>query len=143
MSMTVHCDIVSAEEQIFSGLVQQLSVSGSEGELGIQYGHAPLLTAIKPGPVRLLTQNGSEEIYFVTGGFLEVQPNEISVLADVVVRAEDIDAAAAEEAQKQAEQELENASGELDYSRAASQLAQATAQMRTIQEMRRKLGKNS
>ena len=140
MSMTVHCDIVSAEEQIFSGLVQQLSVSGSEGELGIQYGHAPLLTAIKPGPVRLLTQDGSEEIYFVTGGFLEVQPNEISVLADVVVRAEDIDAAAAEEAQKQAEQDLADASGEIDYSRAAAQLAEATAQVRTLQEMRRKLG---
>ena len=143
MSMTVHCDIVSAEEKICSGLVQQLSVSGSEGELGVQYGHAPLLTAIKPGPVRITTQDGEQQIYFITGGFLEVQPHTVTVLADVAVRAEDIDAAAAEEAQREAQKALEDASGEMDYSRAAAQLAEATAQIRTLHEMRRKMGKNN
>ncbi len=140
MAMTVHCDIVSAERSLFSGLVEMLVASGSQGELGITFGHAPLLTDLKPGPVRILKQDGEEEIYYLSGGFLEVQPNRVSILADTALRADDLDEAAAEEAKRQAEQALTNQSGEFDYSRAASQLAAAAAQLRTIEQLRKKLG---
>lgn len=140
MSMTVHCDIVSAEEALFSGLVELVVATGSQGELGITFGHAPLLTDLKPGPVRIVKQNGEEEIYYLSGGFLEVQPNLISILSDTALRADDLDEAAALEAKKQAEHELSNQSGEFDYSRAASQLAVAAAQLRTIDQLRKKLG---
>ena len=140
MAMTVHCDIVSAEESLFSGLVELVVVTGSQGELGIAFGHAPLLTDLKPGPVRIIKQEGGEEIYYLSGGFLEVQPNTISILADTALRADDLDEAAALEAKKEAEQDLANQSGEFDYSRAASQLATAAAQLRTIDQLRKKLG---
>ena len=140
MSMTVHCDIVSAEQSLFSGLVELVVATGSQGELGITFGHAPLLTDLKPGPVRIVKQNGEEEIYYLSGGFLEVQPNLISILSDTALRADDLDEAAALEAKKQAEHELSNQSGEFDYSRAASQLAVAAAQLRTIDQLRKKLG---
>jgi F-type H+-transporting ATPase subunit epsilon len=139
MAMTIHCDIVSAEEEIFSGLVEMVVATGSLGELGISYGHAPLLTALEPGPIRIV-KNGDEEVYFVSGGYLEVQPGTISVLADTAIRAADLDEAAAEEAQKEAEQALANQSGDFDYGRAASQLAAAAAQLRTIRAIRKKMG---
>ena len=141
MAMTVHCDIVSAEESLFSGLVETVIATGSQGELGVNYGHAPLLTDLKPGPVRIIKQNGEEEIYFLSGGYLEVQPHVVSILADTALRADDLDEAAALEAKKAAEQELHNQSGEFNYSRAASQLAEAAAQLRTIEELRRKARK--
>lgn len=141
MVMTVHCDIVSAEKAIFSGLVEQVVANGSLGDLGVQFGHAPLLTALKPGPVRVRRQGGEEEIYYVSGGYLEVQPNVVTILADVAVRADDMDEAAAETARQQAAQVFTNQTGELDYSRAAAQLAEAAAQLRTIQQLRKKLGK--
>ena len=141
MVMTVHCDIVSAEKAIFSGLVEQVVANGSLGDLGVQFGHAPLLTALKPGPVRVRRQGGEEEIYYVSGGYLEVQPNIVTILADVAVRADDMDEAAAETARQQAAQVFTNNSGELDYSRAAAQLAEAAAQLRTIQQLRKNLGK--
>ena len=141
MVMTVHCDIVSAEKAIFSGLVEQVVANGSLGDLGVQFGHAPLLTALKPGPVRVRRQGGEEEIYYVSGGYLEVQPNIVTILADVAVRADDMDEAAAETARQQAAQVFTNNSGELDYSRAAAQLVEAAAQLRTIQQLRKKLGK--
>ncbi len=141
MAMTVHCDIVSAEKAIFSGLVEQVVANGSLGDLGVQFGHAPLLTELKPGPIRIRRQGGEEEIYYVSGGYLEVQPNVVSILADVAVRADDVDEAAAETARQQAAQVFTNQSGELDYSRAAAQLAEAAAQLRTIQQLRKKLGK--
>lgn len=140
MAMTVHCDIVSAEQSLFSGLVELVVASGSQGELGIAFGHAPLLTDLKPGPVRVINQEGEEEIYYLSGGFLEVQPNTISILADTALRADDLDEAAALEAKQQAEQEMANQSGEFDYSRAASQLAAAAAQLRTIEQLRKKMG---
>jgi F-type H+-transporting ATPase subunit epsilon len=140
MSMTVHCDIVSAEQSLFSGLVELVVATGSQGELGITFGHAPLLTDLKPGPVRIVKQNGEEEIYYLSGGFLEVQPNLISILSDTALRADDLDEAAALEAKKQAEHDLSNQGGEFDYSRAASQLAVASAQLRTIDQLRKKLG---
>lgn len=140
-AMTVHCDIVSAEEEIFSGLVEMLVAAGTEGDLGITYGHAPLLTALNPGPVRIIKQGGEEEVYYVSGGYLEVQPNVVNVLADTALRADDMDEAAALAAKKDAEQALLNQTGEFEYSKAASQLAEAAAQLRTLQQLRRKLGK--
>ena len=140
MAMTVHCDIVSAEQSLFSGLVELIVATGSQGELGITFGHAPLLTDLKPGPVRIVKQDGEEEIYYLSGGFLEVQPNIVSILSDTALRADDLDEAAAMEAKKQAEHDLSNQSGEFDYSRAASQLAVAAAQLRTIEQLRKKLG---
>jgi F-type H+-transporting ATPase subunit epsilon len=139
--MTVHCDIVSAEENIFSGLVEMVVAAGEMGDLGIIRGHAPLLTALKPGPIRIIKQGGEEEVIYVSGGYLEVQPNNISVLADTALRAADLDEAAALEAQKHAQQALENQSADFDYSRAMTQLAEAAAQLRTIQQIRKKLGK--
>ena len=137
MAMTVHCDIVSAEEAIFSGLVEVVVAAGVGGDLGVMPGHAALVTALQPGPVRIVKQNGEEEVFYVSGGFIEVQPNSVTVLADTALRAGNIDEAAALEAQKHAEQALENQSGEFDYSRAASQLAEATAQLRTLQQIRK------
>ncbi len=139
MAMTIHCDIVSAEEAIYSGLVELLVAAGTEGDVGICYGHAPLLTSLKPGPIRLKTQHGEEEIYYVSGGYLEVQPDSVTVLADTVLRAGDMDEAAAQQAVKEAEQALHNQSSELDYSKAAAQLAEAAAQLRTLQAIRKKV----
>lgn len=136
--MTVHCDIVSAEEALFSGLVEMVIAAGSLGELGITFGHTPLLTGLKPGPIRLIKQGGEEEVFYLSGGYLEVQPNLISILADTALRAADLDEVAALEAQKQAESDMKNQSSEVDYSRAAARLAEATAQLRTIEELRKR-----
>lgn len=141
MAMTVHCDIVSAETEIFSGLVEMVVATGSLGDLGVTYGHAPLLTGLEPGPVRIKKQGGEEEVFYVSGGYLEVQPNHVSILADTALRASDMDEAAAEEAKQQAAAKLLNNSGELDYSKAAIQLAEATAQLRALQAVRRKTRK--
>ncbi len=141
MAMTVHCDIVSAEEALFSGLVEMVVATGSQGELGVTFGHTPLLTDLKPGPVRIVKQNGEEEIYYLSGGYLEVQPNSVSIMADVANRADNLDEAAVLTAKTEAEHALANQAGEFDYSRAASQLAEAMAQLRTIEQLRKKLGK--
>lgn len=139
MAMTVHCDIASSQESIFSGLAEFIACTGVMGELGITYGHAPLLTELKPGPLRIVMQSGEERIYYLSGGFLEVQPDVVSILADSALRADDIDEAAALEARKVAEHDLQNQSGEFDYSRASAQLAQASGQMRTIEELRKRV----
>lgn len=141
MAKTIQCEIVSAEEEIFSGPVEMLIAAGTEGDLGIGHGHAPLLSGLKPGPVRLKKVGGEEEIFYVSGGFLEVQPNAVTILADAALRADDMDEAAALEAQKTALQAMHNVSGDLDYSRAAVQLAESAAQLRTLQAIRKKLGK--
>lgn len=138
MAMTVHCDIVSAERQLFAGLVEKLSASGVDGELGIYPQHAPLLTRLKPGPVRVVRQGGEEEIFYVSGGFLEIQPNLVTILADTAERAEDMDQAEAEQARQRAQEALEGKHTEMDYSVAAAQLAQATAQLRTIEQLRKR-----
>ena len=140
MTTTVHCDIVSADESLFSGTVQMIVATGSLGDLGIMPGHAPLLSDLKPGPVRLVREDGEEEVYYLSGGYLEVQPNTISILADTAVRADNIDEAAAAEAVKEAETALANQSGEIEYSKAAAMLAESTAQLRTVQTLRKKLG---
>ena len=141
MAMTVHCDIVSAEKSIFSGLVELVVAHGTLGDLGIAPGHAPLLTQLKPGPVRVIKQSGEEEVSYVSGGMLEVQPNLVTVLADTALRAADVDEAAAQQAVEEARRHLSNQSAEINYSSAAVQLAEAVAQLRTIQALRKKMGK--
>lgn len=140
MSASLQCDIVSADESLFSGSVSMVIATGSLGEMGITPGHAPLLSDLNPGPVRLLKDGGEEEIYYLSGGYIEVQPTSVSILADKAVRAGDIDEAAANEALKLAEQTITNQSGEIDYSKAAAQLAEATAQLRTVDKLRKKMG---
>ena len=139
MGISVHCDIVSAEEEIFSGRVEMLIAAGVEGDLGVAPGHTPLISALKPGPVRVIKQGGEEEVFYVSGGYLEVQPNVVTILSDSAQRAADMDEAAAMEAKQEAEKALANQSGDFDYSRAASQLAEAAARLRTIQQLRNKL----
>ena len=137
MAMTVHLDVVSAETEIFSGLVEHMQVTGTEGELGIFPGHAPLITGIQPGMVRVVKQFGDEEFIYVAGGVLEVQPGAVTVLADTAIRAEDLDEAAAAEAKKHAEEKMANAGADFDYAEAAIELAEAIAQLRLIQKMRK------
>ncbi len=141
MALTVHCDIVSAEQEIFSGLVEMVIASATEGEVGIAYGHAPFLSGLNPGPVRVKKQNGDEEVYYVSGGYLEVQPYAVTVLADTALREGDMDESAAEEAMKQAELALKDQPDGLDYSKAAAQLAEASAQLRTLRAIRKKINK--
>lgn len=141
MAITVHCDIVSAENEIFSGLVEMVVAHGAMGDLGIAPGHTPLLTQLEPGPVRVIKQNGDEEVFYVSGGMLEVQPKVVTVLADTAVRGDDVNEAAAEQAMEDARKALANQQGEIDYSTAAAQLAEAAAQLRTIRQLKNKLGK--
>ncbi|RLA05435.1 MAG: F0F1 ATP synthase subunit epsilon [Gammaproteobacteria bacterium] len=141
MAMTTHLNIVSAEEMIFSGLAEMVTCTGTLGELGVAPGHAPLLTELRPGPVTVRHQGGKDEIYFVSGGMLEVQPNNITILADTVLREKDIDEAEASKAQEQAEKALQGQSADVNYSLAASELAEAAAQLRTLQAIRKKAGK--
>ena len=138
MSATIQCDIVSAEHEIFSGPVEFLSVTGALGDLGITPGHAPLLTTIQPGPLELRLAGGEERVYYVSGGYLEVQTHQMIILADTAQRAGDLDQAAADQARKMAEQDLAKRKGDLDYSKAAAQLADAVAQLRTLRRLREK-----
>jgi F-type H+-transporting ATPase subunit epsilon len=138
MAMTIHCDIVSAEEEIFSGRVTMVSATGTIGELGIMPGHAPLLTGIRPGPVKLTMDGGEEEVFFASGGYLEVQPGVVTVLADTALRAEDIDEAAALEAQQEAERMLSEQTAEIEFSSAAAALAEAMARQRTLAELKKR-----
>ncbi len=139
MSMTVHVDVVSAEESIFSGLAEFVVLPGQAGELGILPGHMPLMTTIKPGAVRLkLPQQEQEELIFVAGGILEVQPGVVTVLADTAIRGKDLDEAKALDAKRHAEEAMADRSAELDYARAQAELAEAVAQLAAIQKLRRK-----
>jgi F-type H+-transporting ATPase subunit epsilon len=137
MSMTTHLDIVSAERALFSGPVEMLVAMGYLGEVGITPGHAPLLTLLKPGELRLNLPGGEKEIYYVQGGVLEVQPHCVTVLADVAERADSIDEAAALAAKASAEAAMTDKSSEIDYSKAAAELARAVAQIRAIQKVRK------
>lgn len=136
-AMTVHLDVVSAEQKIFDGRVESIQVTGNEGELGVMPGHAPLLTSIKPGMVRIVKQHGEEEIFYLSGGMLEVQPHHVTLLADVAIRGEDLDQAAAEEAKRLAEESMANPGADFDYAEAAKELASAIAQLRIIEALRR------
>ena len=135
--MSTHLDIVSAETSLFSGLVSYLSVTGQEGELGIMRGHTPLLTPIRPGMVQLVKQDGSEEVIYISGGFLEVQPNGVTVLADTAIRGQDLDQAKAEEAKRAAEDKMSGSNKDIDFALVTAQLAQAVAQLRAIKLTRR------
>ena len=137
-SRTVQCEIVSAEEELFSGRVEMVVAHGHMGDLGILPGHTPLISTIKPGPVRVIKQGGGEEVYYISGGFIEVQPYTVKVLADTAIRAADLDEAEALKAKKAAEQALVNQSTDFDYAAAAVRLAEAAAQLRTIHELRKK-----
>lgn len=139
MAMTVHVDIVSAEEQIFSGLAEFVALPGESGELGILPGHMPLMTRIKPGAVRVKVPNqAEEELVFVAGGILEVQPGLVTVLADTAIRGKDLDEAKALDAKRKAEEALSNQSGQLDYAKAQAELAEAIAQISAIQKLRKR-----
>ena len=140
MATSFHCDIASAEDSIFSGEVESLTAAGSLGDLGIYPGHAPLLADLVPGPIRIIKAGGEEVLYYVSGGFLEVQPGTVNILADTAIRAGDVDEATAEKARQEAEAAIANQDAEFEYSKAASQLAEAAAQIRTIQQLRKKLG---
>ena len=139
MAITTHLDIVSAEQEIFSGIVEMVVATGELGEIGIAPGHAPLLTILKPGEIRITLPGGQEEIYYVSGGMLEVQPFYVTVLADAVQRADSIDEAAALAAKARAEEAIANKDAVLDYSVAATELARAVAQLRAIQKLRKNL----
>jgi F-type H+-transporting ATPase subunit epsilon len=141
MAMTVHVDIVSAEAAIFSGLATMVFAPGVMGELGIMPRHAPLLTKIKPGEVRIVTDEGNEEFFYVSGGMLEVQPHVVTILADTAARAKDLDEAAAQAAKQRAEQALKDRKGEMDLAEAEAQLAEAIAQIKAIQSLRKKTGR--
>jgi F-type H+-transporting ATPase subunit epsilon len=138
MAMTVHVDVVSAEELIFSGLAEFVALPGEDGELGILPGHMPLMSRIKPGAVRIKLQDGEEELIFVAGGLLEVQPGLVTVLADTAIRGTDLDQAKAEEAKKRAEEALASRSAEMDYARAQAELSEAIAQLSAIDRLRKR-----
>lgn len=133
---TVQLDVVSAEQEIFSGAVEAIQVTGSEGELGIHPGHAPLITQLKPGMVRLVSQ-GEEELIYINGGVLEIQPGSVTVLADTALRAADLDEQAAQAAKEKAEAQISDGAAELDYAKAAIELAEAIAQLKLIQKLQK------
>ena len=139
MAMTVHVDIVSAEKEIFSGLAEMVVATGDLGEVGVTPGHAPLLASLKPGEVRVISPGGKAEIFYVSGGMLEVQPSCVTVLADSAERADSLDEAAAIEAKNKAEELLANRDTEFDYSVAATELARAVAQIKAIRKVRENL----
>ena len=141
MALTIHCDIVSAEAQIFSGLVELLVASGSSGELGVTYGHTPLLTDLTPATVRVLLPGGEGAVDYVSGGYREVQGDVVTILANTALRGDDLDEVAAEEARKAAEEALANQSSELDYGRASAQLAEAAAQLATLRKLKNRAGR--
>lgn len=136
MANTMELDIVSAEASLFSGQVQRLEVTGSMGELGIHPGHTPLLTSLKPGQIFATLEDGSEQVFYMSGGILEVQPHVVTVLADIAQRAEDLDEAAAQAAKERAEEIINNQKSNVDYAEAIVELAQAAAQLRAIQQLR-------
>lgn len=139
MSMTLHVDIVSAETEIFSGTATMVFAPAEMGEIGIAPRHAPLLTRLKPGEVRVQTDGGEEQSFFVSGGMLEVQPHVVTVLADTAIRAADIDEAQALEAKERAEKMLTDKTADIDYAKAQAELAQSIAQLRAIQKLREKV----
>lgn len=139
---TMELDIVSAEASIFTGTVEFLTVTGSVGELGIHPGHTALLTLLKPGQIRAQLSGGREDVFYISGGMLEVQPTAVTVLADTAVRATDLDEAAARAAVEHAEKVLENQKAGIEYSRALKELAEAAAQLRAIQMLRKRAGRD-
>jgi F-type H+-transporting ATPase subunit epsilon len=138
MATTVHVDVVSAEERIFSGPAEFVVLPGESGELGILPGHTPLMTRIKPGAVRIkVPGQDTEEFIFVAGGILEVQPNEVTVLADTAIRGKDLDEAKALDAKRKAEEALADKTAKIDYIKAQAELMEAVAQIHAIKRLRK------
>ena len=135
---TIHVDVVSAEESIFSGKATFVALPGEAGELGIYPKHAPLITRIKPGAVRILKPDNTEELVFVAGGILEIQPNVVTVLADTAIRGHDLDEAKATEAKKRAEEAMANAKSDIDLARAQSEFAMMAAQLAALSKLRKR-----
>ena len=139
MSKTVQCDIVSAQQQIWSGKATQVFVTGVSGNLGIYPRHTPLITQLKPGPVRVIDEHGEEQFFFVGGGIIEVQPHMVTVLGDTAVRANDLDEAAAQRAKDEAERQLQDRTGDIEIAEAQARLAEALAQLQAVEQLRKKL----
>lgn len=137
MAMTIHVDIVSAESAIFSGSATMVFAPAEMGEVGIAPRHTPLLTRLKPGEVRVQTDDGKEQSFYISGGMLEVQPHVVTVLSDTALRAKDLDEAAALAAKDRAEKLLADNKADIDYAKAQAELAEAVAQLRTIQKLRK------
>jgi F-type H+-transporting ATPase subunit epsilon len=141
MAMTIHVDIVSAEAAIHSGQATMVYAPGEMGELGIAPRHTALITRLKPGDVRVENENGEIEHFYVSGGMLEVQPHVVTVLADTAIRAHDLDEAAAVEAKRRAEDALAGRAAEFEYAKAQAELAEAVAQLRAIEKLRKMKGR--
>jgi F-type H+-transporting ATPase subunit epsilon len=139
MTQTIHLDIVSAEKEIFSGPAEMVVASGAIGEVGVVPGHAPLLTILKPGEIRVSLPGGEKELFYVSGGMLEVQPHCVTVLADEAERADSLDEAEAIKAQERAREAIANKGADFDYSKAAGELARAAAQVAAIQKLRKNM----
>ena len=139
MASTIHCDIVSAEAEIFSGNAAMVIVPAEEGDIGIAPRHAPLLTRLRPGQVRVILPEGGEEFYFITGGLLEIQPHVVTVLSDTAQRASDLDEAAALKAKEEAERAIADRSAGMEVAQAQAQLAQAMAQLAALERFRKQL----
>jgi F-type H+-transporting ATPase subunit epsilon len=137
MAMTIHVDIVSAEAAIYSGQAELVVAPAELGEVGIAARHAPFLSRLKPGEVRVKVSADEVQPFYISGGMLEVQPHVVTILADTAIRARDIDEAAAQEAKRQAEDMLADKSGKIDYARAQAQLAEAVMQLRTLEKYRK------
>jgi F-type H+-transporting ATPase subunit epsilon len=142
MAMTIHVDIVSAEQSIFSGAAEMVFAPALRGEVGIAPRHAPLLSPLKPGVVRVQLAGGGEESFYVSGGILEVQPHVVTVLSDTALRGEDIDEQAAENAKQRAEHAIKGEKTELSYEEAHAQLAEALAQLEMVRQMKKLRGHN-
>jgi len=138
MAMTIHVDIVSAEQEVFSGIAEMLFAPAEMGEVGIAPRHAPLITRLKPGEVRVKISDKESQAYYVSGGLLEVQPDVVTVLADTAIRAHDIDEASALQAKARAEEMLSDKSGKYDYAMAQAELSQAVMQLRTLERLRKR-----
>jgi F-type H+-transporting ATPase subunit epsilon len=136
---TIRCDIVSAEEEIFHGVVSMVVATGEMGELGIAPRHAPLITRLKPGQVRVILENGEEQFFYVSGGILEVQPQVVTVLADTAIRAKDLDEASAKQAKDEAERAIANRSDAMEVAEAQARLAEAVAQLQALERLRKNL----
>lgn len=141
MAMTVHVDIVSAEREIFSGLAEMIFAPAVMGEVGIAPGHAPLLTRLGPGEVRLKLSEGKDSAFYISGGMLEVQPRVVTILSDTAERAEDLDEAQVLKAKEDAEQALADGEAAIDYAKARAELAETIAQLQTIERLRRRGGR--
>ena len=141
MSMTIHIHIVSAETEIFSGTANMVFAPAEMGEVGIAPRHTPLLTRLKPGEVRVQMEGQDEQFFYVSGGVLEIQPHVVTVLADTAMRATDLDEAAAIKAKERAERAMDDRQSDFDYAKAQAELAEAVAQLRTINSIRQKAGR--